>query len=897
MVLKMNKTQNDKSSSYSFFVLIIFFGLLFITLDSFLIFFQSSGSSSFLSFLGPNQDKILRGILSICVFVIFGSHVRYTMERQRELEESQRQYVDALLESDIKYKDILESIDEAYYEVTLEGKLIVWNNSLVKILGTTQDEIKKMDLRQFFIDYDNKQIIHAFQKTLKTGVPNKDIVVEFKRADGSIRFVDFAIALTKDPKGKITGFMGIVRDITSKKKVESLQQAKNAAEMASKTKSEFLANMSHEIRTPLNGVVGMLNLIGGTKLNAEQRDYVDTAFISVESLLDVINDILDFSKIEAGKLELEERSFNLENEINRLIMVFASKADEKEIELIVRYDPQAPRFVFGDQIRIRQILNNLISNSLKFTQKGHVWINIDCINIGEKAATFEISVQDTGIGITKEQQATIFDAFTQADTTTTRRFGGTGLGLSICKQLVKLMGGKIELESVPEKGTTFKFTLNWPIDKNGGAEIIDYSALLKEYVIVVDDNRINRKIFSEYLKTWNIRHDVFPMAMEAYEAMENAFQKQDPYTLLITDHLMPDMDGEELGTKVKSNTNLRSTTMVVISSSGGKSSIENFEGIGFSGYLNKPLNMSDFFNLLQTVIVQREGPIIGSRNSTSQLNLDKYEIEVIKGAKDKNILLAEDNKINQKASLAILKKLGFFNVTLAENGQQAFEMICKNSYDFVLMDVQMPIMDGYEATIKVREMEIENNQRRVPIIAQTANAMKGDKEICLKAGMDDYISKPIDKKNLIKVIHRWIDSKKDDKVVEHSEFEIRENEIAKNSHPIFDYKNALSRYSDDHEILREIVHAFLEECPEDFESIKTGITEQNTSLVAKAAHAVKGSASYVGAEKLKELAYKIETIAKSGDLSNAEIMVDTLLEEFLLFKKTIETFPWDGQKG
>ncbi len=542
---------------------------------------------------------------------------------------------------------------------------------------------------------------------------------------------------------------------------------------------------------------------------------------------------------------------------------------------------------------MRQILNNLINNALKFTQKGHICINIDSKDTTKEETTFKISVEDTGIGISEEKQTAIFDNFTQADTTTTRKFGGTGLGLSICKQLVMLMGGEIGLKSIPDKGTTFQVTVTLPIDKSARPRLPDSSELMKEHIIVVDDNMINRKIFSEYLKTWNIRHDVFPMAMEAYEAMEDAVQNQDPYTLLITDHLMPEMDGEELGQKVKSNVLLQNIIMVMISSSGGKSSIENFEQIGFSGYLAKPLNMSDFFNLLQTVIEKTNGLTIGSENPASQTNPDEYDVETINGVADKRILLTEDNKINQMASIEILKNLGLKNVTLAENGKQAFEMICKNSYDIVLMDIQMPIMDGYQATRKIREMETQKQLNRVPIIAQTANAMKGDKEKCFKAGMDDYISKPINKNELIKMLHRWLCTKKTDESDNTAVIQKHDPGKIDDSLLVFDYPAALSRYSDDQDVLKEIVFTFIEECSDEFNLIKTSLAANDASMVADSAHSVKGSASYVSAERLKNVAYKLETTVKSGDISKADVLIDGLMEEFELFKKTIETFQWE----
>jgi len=391
-------------------------------------------------------------------------------------------------------------------------------------------------------------------------------------------------------------------------------------------------------------------------------------------------------------------------------------------------------------------------------------------------------------------------------------------------------------------------------------------------------------------------------AQNAYIAMEKAFQANDPYTILIIDHIMLDMDGEELGKKVKSTANLKDINMVMISSGGDHRRIENFEEIGFSGYLSKPLNMSDLFNLLQTVIVQRKGMFLGSKGTISQLYPDQHGIDEIKNIKYKYILLVEDNKINQKASIAILERLGFCYIELAENGGSALKMIRENLYDLILMDIQMPVMDGYETTKQVRKMEIEQNRSRVPIIAQTANAMKGDKEKCLDAGMDDYISKPIDKNELIEVLKRWMGIKKTEEKIETVKLETRSNIETEKSKmpsghlPVFDYKTALARYSGEHEVLKEIVLGFLEECPGDFDLIKKALQDQDTSSIAKAAHAVKGSASYVGAGRLQQLAYTIETTAKSGDLSKIEILFNSLLDEFLFFKKTVGTFQWEDLK-
>jgi len=885
--------KKKKDIKYLTFSVVLFFGILFITLDSFLSFMQFSSTSSFLSFLGPNQDKILRAILSMCLFIIFASYINHTKNKYKKLEESLGKYAAALHESDIKYTNILESIDESYYEVTLDGKLITWNRSLVNLIGSTEAEIQKKNLNHYFLNFNNPKIIKAVKAIQAKGTPVKDIEIDFIRFNGARCTIDLAIGQTVDAKGDMTGFRGIARDITEKKKMESLRHEKKTAEIANKTKSEFLANMSHEIRTPLNGVVGMLNLLEETHLSSEQKEYVEMAFISARTLLSVINDILDFSKLEAGKLELEKKSFNLENEINRSMMIFAPRAAEKNLELIARYDPHVPRFVVGDQIRIRQILNNLINNSLKFTQKGYICVNCECSIIYGEEGQFEISVEDTGIGIPEDKLSTIFDNFTQADTSTSRKFGGTGLGLAICKQLVKLMGGEIYLDSVLGEKTIFKLNLNLSLDKRTNPEFVDSEGLLKERVIVVDDNKINRSIFSEYLNSWNIRHDVFPMAMEAYEAMKNASRNKDPYSLLVTDHLMADMDGKELGEKVKSNVHLKETTMVMISSMGTQNKIEDFEKIGFSGHLIKPIHMSDFYNLLQRVIVQRGGPIITGKNSSSPLNQCEQDIGMSKSAKSSQVLLVEDNKINQKASTTIFKKMGFENVSVAENGQIALELVRKNIFDLVLMDIQMPFMDGYEATKKVRELEVETGRKRVPIIAQTANAMKGDKEKCLDAGMDDYISKPIDRNRLIEILNRWLSIRNEEEEGKSSLFGKQDKKNEKGAVPVFDDKAALSRYSDDHKVLREIAHAFIEECPEDFESIQQAVSTQDAVTIAKVAHSVKGSASYVGAERLRQAAYQFELSAKAIDLKQADAMLDSLRTEFSLFKTKVDMYQWE----
>ncbi len=641
----------------------------------------------------------------------------------------------------------------------------------------------------------------------------------------------------------------------------SLEASRDAAEQSTKTKAEFLANMSHEIRTPMNGVLGMLDILKDTSMTHEQEDLVETAANSAESLLTIINDILDFSKLEAGKIELEHIEFNLPTLVEEVCALMSGRAHVKGLELNCFLPPSLPQRWQSDPTRIRQVLTNLISNAVKFTEQGEVSIKVFAQESVNNKTMLRFEVRDTGIGMSPEGQARLFQPFSQADSSTARRFGGTGLGLSISKNLVNIMQGSIGVESALGQGTCFWFSLPLQATDNiAPARVTDLSG---KRALIVDDNATNRKILRHYLQHWDVAVSEEDNAPAALVELEAAIERGQAYDILLSDLHMPDMDGFALARAIGQNPAIAATPRLLLSSGGMGPEGERLT-LGFSQSLLKPVRQSQLFeaicNTLQTTVksVAEPAKLVESLPDYSQ----------------KRILVAEDNKVNQKVIIAMLGKFQC-TPTLAENGQIALDLLTEQNYDLILMDCQMPVMDGYEAVRTLRGQELTDNTRRIPVVALTAHAAAGEREKCLSAGMDDFLSKPIARPELAKMLARWLgDSTQNDNTQDIKKVMIDTT----TPNACWDETAALKRLDDDQELLGDMIDLFLIETPAKILDLENALAQDDLATLADAAHAIKGMAGHFCADPLRTSAARLEDSARHNNVADLHLMTKVVTD-------------------
>jgi PAS domain S-box-containing protein len=794
-------------------------------------------------------------------------------------------------------RGLIESSPDALVTFDENGVITDVNEQTAKLTGCAREELIGSQFRDYFTDPERAYL--GVKRSFEEGkVTDYELVMKSKT--GELTVVSYNAIVYMDEKGQARGVFAAARDISESKRVEKeLIKAKEAAETATIAKSEFLANMSHEIRTPMNGVIAAAELALSEKMPPRAVRYLEIIQSSAYSLLGIINDILDFSKIEADKLDIETHPFLLDKVIDRITDVFMTEAARKRIELLVDIDLEAPNALIGDPLRLQQILKNLVSNAVKFTEIGG--IILVGVKESEKSAdktTLTFFVKDTGIGIAPKYLSRLFKPFSQIDTSSTRKYEGTGLGLSICKRLVEMMGGRIWVESELGKGSTFSFTVCFSRQSaDQKQKLVPPPDIQHLNVLVVDDCADSRLIMQKMLESFGLRVKLVSSGEESLKALKENETREEPFELVVIDWLMPGLDGIETSKRIRKDLKL-TIPIILMTAFGKENEILDAENAGVNAFLTKPIHQSTLFNAIMDTFGKKALKIEEKeKHITTRASIYKNFLRGIR------ILVAEDNPTNQEIALAILEGAGIV-VEIANNGKKAVEALQRTRFDAVLMDIQMPEMDGYEATRMIRK---DPKFKSLPIIAMTAHAMKGDEEKCLEAGMDGYVSKPISQDRLFHTI--WKSMEHEKKVPYYKEPEapedrgitVAETEGLPERLPGINIQDALSALNIDKDVFKHILIGFLKNNKESANKIRDAFDKKDWELLIQLAHSLKGSAGSIGADELYKAAQELETAGReraptSALLEIVETALNQVLESLRMLTDTSKTESLPGKE-
>jgi len=800
----------------------------------------------------------------------------------------------SLESSEIRNRTMMNSLVDGLISINDKGIIENINNAACQLFGYSKLEVLGKNIKilmpePYHTEHDT--YLSNYKDTGEKKVIGKVRHVTGRRKNASIFPMDLSVS-EMTIAGK-TKYSAIIRDDTERQHNENeLINARNLAQSAAEAKSNFLATMSHEIRTPMNGVLGMVELLQDTPLNPQQDDIITTISESGNSLLEIINDILEYSKVEAGKIELELITFNLERTIYDVTRLLLVKAEEKGIELIFYFHADCPNYVIGDAGRIRQIMLNLVGNAIKFTHVGQVIVEVKCLEKIDDNLNIIIEVIDTGIGLDNETREKLFDSFTQADNSTSRTYGGTGLGLTISKRLVELMHGKIDVESEAGKGS--RFWLEIELKKTDSPKKIEKIELNNERVLIVDDNPVNLKILKEQLSKLHMLVDETSDPLEVISLMQASEQSDNPYKLIIIDNMMPVLCGADLGRNIMTHEKINHIPLVLLTSATGLGDAAIFKDIGFSAYLTKPI-LSDLLYKTLTRVLGLSDDDDNDRFLTRHSVLeDEIENDTAMIQLKGKVLLVEDIVINQKVALGLMN--GFdLNIDIANNGKEALEKYSENTYDIILMDCQMPIMDGFEATRKIRETD-----QNIPIIAVTANALSTDREKCEQAGMSDYLAKPFNRKQLTDILFHWLNISSQNHIEQDIQNKAMNDTSSKtptpSSQPILNYKTLSDMKAAIGAVFDELIPAYIEQSDDMINSMLDLLEKKDIETLERYAHSIKSSSLNVGAEITSGYALTLEDICRNEqDNANLKSQIDLLINSYDQTKAALLEFQNRGE--